>query len=387
MTQSDGRALRSAVPGGLEIHALTAGYGPTPVLPELDLRVAEGTLACLVGPSGSGKSTLLRCVAGLHPLRSGTITLAGRRLDGLPPERRGIGLVPQDAALFTHLDVDRNIGYGLFRSPRAERRARVAELLELTGLAGLGRRMPHQLSGGQQQRVALARALAPRPSLVLLDEPFSGLDPHLRGELREQLRGILAELGTTAVLVSHDRDEAMSLGQQVVVMRDGRIRQAGTPWELYRRPADPWTGQFVGDAIVLTGISDGSVVRCALGSIGHEPSPTGLTGPVTVLLRPEQVRLSLPARIDPATPAVETAPTPVRVDSASYRGRDWRVTATTEGGETLVAWWSDDPAAHSAAASAPAPGDRLLAHVRGPAVVFPAAEKQICSGPSASLDL
>lgn len=347
---------------GLEIHALTAGYGSTEVLPELDLRVAEGTLACLVGPSGSGKSTLLRCVAGVHPVRSGTITLAGRRLDGLPPERRGIGLVPQDAALFTHLDVARNIGYGLFRVSRSERKARVAELLELTGLAGLGRRMPHQLSGGQQQRVALARALAPRPALVLLDEPFSGLDPHLRGELREQVRSILAELGTTALLVSHDRDEAMSLGQQVVVMRDGRIRQAGSPWELYRRPSDPWTGQFVGDAIVLSGSSDGTVVRCALGEVDHEPVPVG---PVTVLLRPEHLRLSSPAQATSSTHLEQ-----VTVTSASYRGRDWQVTATADTGEEITAWWSDDPAAQPT--PAPTLGDRLLVRVTGPAVVFPA---------------
>lgn len=355
---------------GLEIHALTAGYGATAVLPELDLRVAEGTLACLVGPSGSGKSTLLRCVAGLHPLRSGTITLAGRRLDGLPPERREIGLVPQDAALFTHLDVARNVGYGLFRVSRTERRARVAELLELTGLAGLGRRMPHQLSGGQQQRVALARALAPRPALVLLDEPFSGLDPHLRGELREQVRSVLAELGTTALLVSHDRDEAMSLGQQVVVMRGGRIRQAGTPWELYRRPSDPWTGQFVGDAIVLAGISDGTVVRCALGSIQHEPGPAG---PVTVLLRPEQLRLGVPDdRAPTSAPASEAPMATVTAQALSYRGRDWQVTATTDTGEDVVAWWVDGLAISDGGAPVPAPGDRLSVQVAGPAVVFPA---------------
>jgi iron(III) transport system ATP-binding protein len=339
---------------GLVVRDLTAGYDGVGVLRDVDLDVADGALACLVGPSGSGKSTLLRCVAGLHPVETGTITLAGTRVEGLRPERRGIGLVPQDAALFTHLTVERNVGYGLFRLTRSERRSRVAELLELTGLAALGRRMPDELSGGEQQRVALARALAPRPALVLLDEPFSGLDPQLRADLRDQVRTVLAELAVPALLVSHDRDEAMSLGRQVVVIRAGRIRQSGSPDDLYRRPADPWTGRYVGDAVVLAGVADGAVVRCSLGMLR---SASRHVGPVTVLLRPEQVRLAR----DRDGPAVT-------VRSIAYRGRDWQVQADTATGESLKAWWADDPDADRTAV--PEVGERLRVEVVGPVLVF-----------------
>lgn len=351
----------------LQIRDLTAAYDGPAVLHGIDLDVADGDLACLVGPSGSGKSTLLRCVAGLHPTLSGTVRSGDRPLDGLRPERRRIGLVPQDAALFTHLDVDRNIGYGLFRLGRRERRARVAELLELTGLAGLGARMPYELSGGQQQRVALARALAPRPELLLLDEPFSGLDPQLRAELREQVRAVLGRLRTTALLVSHDRDEALSLADQVVVMRDGEIRQSGDPIAVYRRPADVWTGQFVGDAVVLTGVADGSGARCSLGTLALTPAGTPLIGPVTVLLRPEQLRLG--AR-DAGTRDPGSGGRPeVTVTAVAYRGRDWRVQAVTEAGETVVAWWAVSDGATGS--GVPAVGDRLTVAVDGAAVAYP----------------
>jgi iron(III) transport system ATP-binding protein len=343
----------------LQIRGVTAAYGGPPVLRGIDLEVADGDLACLVGPSGSGKSTLLRCVAGLHPTATGTVIAGGRPLDGLRPEQRRIGLVPQDAALFTHLDVERNVGYGLFRLGRRERRARVGELLELTGLAGLGRRMPYELSGGQQQRVALARALAPRPELLLLDEPFSGLDTQLRADLREQVRAVLAALRTTALLVSHDRDEALSLADQVVVMRDGEIRQAGHPTDVYRHPADLWTGQFVGDAVVLAAVADGPVARCGLGSLALE---TARSGPVTVLLRPEQLRLR-PGAGRHGEPAVT-------VTEMAYRGRDWRVRAVTDGGEAVIAWWAAGPTV--AGVDAPAVGDRLAVTVVGTAVSFAA---------------
>ena len=341
----------------LRVRGVTAAYGGPQVLRGIDLDVADGDLACLVGPSGSGKSTLLRCVAGLHPTATGTVQTGDRPLDGLRPERRRIGLVPQDAALFTHLDVERNIGYGLFRLDRRERRARVAELLELTGLAGLGRRMPYELSGGQQQRVALARALAPRPELLLLDEPFSGLDPQLRAELREQVRAVLASLRTTALLVSHDRDEALSLADQVVVMRDGEIRQAGHPTHVYRCPADVWTGQFVGDAVVLAAVADGPVARCALGIL---PLQKAERGAVTVLLRPEQLRLRPGSGLDGGPR--------VTVTEMAYRGRDWRVRAVTDAGEPVIAWWAAGAAA--ADVGVPAVGDRLAVAVEGTAVTF-----------------
>ena len=355
----------------LLVRGLSAGYGGPPVLRSIDLTVADGALACLLGPSGSGKSTLLRCLAGLLPTESGTVMAGGRRLDDLPPERRRVGLVPQDAALFTHLDVERNVGYGLNRLSRPERRDRVAELLELTGLTGLQRRMPYELSGGQQQRVALARALAPRPELLLLDEPFSGLDPQLRVELRDQVRAVLTELRTTALLVSHDRDEALSTVDQVVVMREGEIRQAGTPVEIYRYPADPWTGRFVGDAIILSGVADDAHVRCALGrlpAVGDHGGPP--SGPVTVLLRPEQLRLR------PATsaPVSTRGPVEVTVTAVAYRGRDWRIDALTDSGESVLAWWLDDPDAADdpggTSTPTPVPGTRLAVDVSGPALIF-----------------
>lgn len=341
----------------LRVRGVTAAYGGPQVLRGIDLDVADGDLACLVGPSGSGKSTLLRCVAGLHPTATGTVQTGDRPLDGLRPERRRIGLVPQDAALFTHLDVERNVGYGLFRLDRRDRRARVAELLELTGLTGLGRRMPYELSGGQQQRVALARALAPRPELLLLDEPFSGLDPQLRAELREQVRAVLTSLRTTALLVSHDRDEALSLSDQVVVMRDGEIRQAGHPTHVYRCPADVWTGEFVGDAVVLAAEADGPVARCALGILPLEKAERGA---VTVLLRPEQLRLRRGS-------GPEAGPR-VTVTQMAYRGRDWRVRAVTDAGEPVIAWWAAGAAA--ADVGVPAVGDRLAVAVEGTAVAF-----------------
>lgn len=342
----------------LRIRGLTATYGGPEVLRGVDLDVADGTLACLVGPSGSGKSTLLRCVAGLHPVVTGSVVAGDRSLDGLRPERRRIGLVPQDAALFTHLDVARNVGYGLFRLGRRERRERVAELLQLIGLPELGGRMPYELSGGQQQRVALARALAPRPELLLLDEPFSGLDPQLRAELREQVRAVLDRLRTTALLVSHDRDEALSLADQVVVMRDGEIRQADDPIAVYRRPADVWTGQFVGEAVVLDGAARGTTAECSLGRV---PLVAPGHGAVTVLLRPEQLRLRRAAFGD--------APE-VTVTAVAYRGRDWQVRAATDGGESVVAWWTSAP--DSSAGDVPTVGDRLAVGVEGTAVAYPA---------------
>ncbi|HEY5980946.1 MAG TPA: ABC transporter ATP-binding protein [Microlunatus sp.] len=347
----------------LSIRGLTAGYDATTVLKAVDLDVADSTLACVVGPSGSGKSTLLRCVAGLLPIDAGAISSGGRRLDGLPPERRRVGLVPQDAALFTHLDVARNVGYGLFRLPRSQRRKRVGELLELIGLADLGNRMPFELSGGQQQRVALARALAPQPELLLLDEPFSGLDPQLRAELRDEVRTLLMTLRTTALLVTHDRDEALSVADQVVVIRDGCLRQSGDPTDVYRRPADPWTGAFVGDAVLLAGISDGAGVRCTVGTVSTAADQPVAAGPVIVLLRPEQLRLR---RSGPGAAQVT-------VTSVAYRGRDWRVQAVTDAGEPVIATWADELGGAAGVSAVPAPGERLTVDVVGPVAVYPTA--------------
>lgn len=293
----------------LVIDSLNAEVGEgrerTRVLHDVSLRIEAGTLGAVLGPSGSGKSTLLRCIAGLHRAASGTIRSGSRDLRGTPPERRRVGLVPQDGALFPNLTVGENIAFGLRRSDRRGRR--VDELLELVELPGMASRFPHELSGGQAQRVAVARALAPAPEVVLLDEPFSALDATLRGAVREQVRRALAETGTTAILVTHDQTEALSIADRLVVLSDGRVRQIGSPQEVYQHPVDLWTGRFVGEAIVLAGRGDGTHVATALGDLRLVDR---VVGSVTVLLRPEQVRI------------VDGPGTPARVVSVDYFGHD-----------------------------------------------------------------
>lgn len=212
-------------------------------LTEASLDVADGGFATVLGPSGSGKTTLLRCIAGFESPDDGVITLAGRTLDSpstssVRPHQRGIGIVPQEGALFPHLTVAQNIGFGLNRASRKEKRDRVEALLELVGMPGLDGRRPHQLSGGQQQRVALARALAPEPKLILLDEPFSALDAKLRVELRDEVRALLRGVGATAMLVTHDQSEALAMADHLIVLRDGAIVAAGEPHDVYDRPPE-----------------------------------------------------------------------------------------------------------------------------------------------------
>lgn len=280
----------------LQVRKIVAAYDGSPVLHGVSFVVSSGALAAVLGPSGSGKSTLLRVIAGLHrPLEGAIVSagtvLAGPRLD-VPPQRRRIGLVPQDAALFPHLDVRANIAYGL---PRRERDSgRVAELLELVGLTGLERRMPGELSGGQRHRVALARALAPAPDVVLLDEPFSALDASLRGEVRAQVRQVLRSTRTTAVLVTHDQDEALSMADQVIVLADGRLEQHGTPAEVYGQPRSPWVARFVGGAVTLAGVWRDGTAECPLGTIparlavGHSARSGD---EVELVVRPEHLDL------------------------------------------------------------------------------------------------
>ncbi len=260
--------------------------GPA-VLSDVSLRVEPGTICALLGPSGSGKTTLLRLVAGLEHPDAGTIRLGddvlvdGRR--SVPPERRQIGMVFQDWALFPHLTVAENVAFGLGRDPDA---ARVLEALDLIGLADAADRLPGTLSGGQQQRVALARALAPGPDVILLDEPFSNLDVALRARIRREVHDLLRSTGVTTVFVTHDQEEAFVLGDQVAVMRDGRIRQAASPRDLYTRPVDPWVAEFVGDANFVPGVADGDGVTTAFGAVRlRDPAH----GPVEVLVRPEHM--------------------------------------------------------------------------------------------------
>ncbi|SAK84845.1 ABC transporter, ATPase subunit [Caballeronia pedi] len=283
----------------LRVQGLRKTFDDHPVLHGVDLTVSRGTLFALLGPSGSGKTTLLRLLCGFERADGGAIEIDGRCVDGpgpfVPTEHRRIGYVPQEGALFPHLSVAGNIVFGL---PRGERRVqhRVAELLALVGLPlDYARRAPQQLSGGQQQRVALARALAPSPGLILLDEPFSSLDAALRVETRKAVAGALAQTGTTAVLVTHDQAEALSLGQQVAVLWNGRLVQNASAEEIYRRPATRELASFVGDAVLLRGIAEGNFASCALGRLPlSRPIEEGV---VDVMIRPEQIGLSSPAAV------------------------------------------------------------------------------------------
>ncbi|MDX3131836.1 ABC transporter ATP-binding protein [Streptomyces europaeiscabiei] len=311
----------------LHIEQLAKSYGPqAPVLQGLDLSVPGGSLVAVLGPSGCGKTTLLRIVAGFLRADAGAVTVGGRTLAGpgvhLPPERRRIGIVPQEGALFPHVSVARNVAFGLTGLDRGERRRRTEEMLDLVGLAGYGDRMPHELSGGQQQRIALARALAPRPALVLLDEPFNALDSALRTGVRADVRAALRATGATALLVTHDQQEALSTADLVAVVRQGRIAQCDTPQDLYRHPADPWVAGFVGDAVLLQGTvaNSGSTAHTPLGPVVLASPPDGLhTG--TVVLRPEQLRLT-----DADTAAVRGTVTDV-----CFYGHDAKVTIAVHG--------------------------------------------------------
>jgi iron(III) transport system ATP-binding protein len=340
----------------LTVHGVVKSYGKVTALSGVDLSVPSGVLAAVLGPSGCGKTTLLRCVAGFERLDAGEVAVGERRVAGpgghTPPERRRVAIVPQEGALFPHLSVAGNVGYGLDRAAR--RSGRVDEVLAMVGLAGFGDRMPHQLSGGQQQRVAVARALAPRPPLVLLDEPFSALDAGLRAEVRRDVREALRADGATAVLVTHDQGEALSMADQVAVMRDGRIVQTGTPAQVYGGPVDAWVADFVGDAALLPGTVHNGVVATPLGEL----ATTGaVPGAATVLLRPEQVEVLT----EPAAGAVTAV-----IARKDFFGHDALLGLRLDDGVHVSARVFD------AAAQPLAAGQRVGLRVRGPVLTFPA---------------
>jgi iron(III) transport system ATP-binding protein len=289
-------------------------------LDHFSLDVWESGVVTLLGPSGCGKTTALRVMAGFESA-TGSIEIHGRKvLDEavfVPPEKRRVGMVFQDYALFPHMTVAANVAYGL---PKGDRDPRVREVLELVGLIGLEDRMPNELSGGQQQRVALARALAPKPEVILLDEPFSNLDASLRDRVRRELRLILTEAGTTAVFVTHDQEEALATSDIVAVMKDGRVLQADTPADLYSNPADPWIAEFLGDADVLESEARNGRADTPVGSFD-----TDLVGRVSVIIRPENVQISL-------------GETPNAVVAGSeFFGHDQLVTVALNGGTRVRA--------------------------------------------------
>jgi iron(III) transport system ATP-binding protein len=278
----------------LAIEHVTHRFGSVLAVDDARLSVGAGELVCLVGPSGCGKTTLLRVAAGLEPLQEGRVTIGGEVMAeghvSVSPEDRNVGLVFQDYALFPHLTVRGNIAFGLMKYNTSERNERVRSALERTGMTGFDTTYPHQLSGGQQQRVALARALAPRPRVVLLDEPFSGLDVSLRHRVRDRTARILRDSGIATLMVTHDPEEAMYLADRIAVMDQGRIRQAGTPDEIYLNPADNFVAAFFGDVNKFEGVVVNGVVRTALGTVATNGIADGV--PVEVLVRPEALTLS-----------------------------------------------------------------------------------------------
>jgi iron(III) transport system ATP-binding protein len=343
----------------LRITDLAKAFGTVQVLRRVSLHVASGELMAILGASGSGKTTLLRLICGFDHADSGSIAVDGQlfadRNLHVPTERRRIGYVAQEGALFPHLSVAENITFGLPRSARRNR-ARVDELLEMVGLPShFGDRPPQALSGGEQQRVALARALAPAPKVVLLDEPFSALDAALRAETRGAVAAALANAGATAVLVTHDQAEALSIGHQVAVLREGRLVQAADPMTLYRLPTDVSLAKFVGEAVVLRGEVSGGRVRCALGTCNvARPPPNGVAD---VVIRPEQIRLTMNG---------EPAAVRARVTNVVFYGHDARIDLRLVGP-------SEQPElfARTAGHQIPPPGAEVGVQVEGDVLAFP----------------
>lgn len=282
----------------LTVDAIACNYDQQTVLQDLSFAVEPGEICCLLGPSGCGKTTALRAIAGFQALQQGSISLAGQQLSNssamLPPEQRQIGMVFQDYALFPHLSVRDNIAFGLHRQPRSEQARHVDRMLSLTQLQGCGDRYPAQLSGGQQQRVALARALAPQPKLLLLDEPFSNLDVELRRQLNLEVKDILKDLGTSAILVTHDQQEAFAFGDKIGLLHQGALQQWDTPQRLYHHPNNAFVANFIGRGteLVVT-VIDANTVNSELGPIhSSQPHLKATDRPLKILLRPQDIVLN-----------------------------------------------------------------------------------------------
>ncbi|MFZ5846041.1 MAG: ABC transporter ATP-binding protein [Actinomycetota bacterium] len=319
-----------ATPPALVLEGVTKRYGATVAVDSVDLTAAPGELVTVIGPSGCGKSTTLRLVAGLERPDAGTIRIAGEivadRHHFQQPEDRRVGLVFQDHALFPHLTVAQNVAFGLNKLPRAERPGRVTEVLELVRLGHLAERYPHELSGGEQQRVALARALAPKPAVVLLDEPFSSLDESLRAQVRADTVAVLRETGTTGMLVTHDQTEALSVADKVVVLRGGHVEQTDTPERVFEQPATRFVASFMGDADFLPAHVRDALLTCEIGVVSTVPGWANCDCDVEVVLRPHEVALTL----DPSSAA--------HVVAVEYHGAFVLHTVRLGSGRTLRSW-------------------------------------------------
>ena len=332
----------------LELQQLAHAYGKHTVVDGLSLHLAPGTIGCLLGPSGCGKTTVLRCIAGFERPDAGVIKVGGEIVSGpgqhVATERRRVGMVFQNYALFPHLNVASNIAFGLQAMPSAARRSRVDELLDLVGLPSQASKYPHELSGGQQQRVALARALAPRPRLLLLDEPFSSLDVDLRERLAAEVRAILRAEGTTAILVTHDQHEAFAMADEVGVMQHGRIEQWDTPYNLYHRPVSRFVADFVGQGVFVPGeVLAGGAIRIELGVLRHAQEGAAMPWQsgdrVSVLLRPDDI-----VHDDASTVTAQ-------VVAKAFRGAEFLYTLRLGSGEEVL---SLVPSHHNHA-----PGERI----------------------------
>lgn len=308
----------------LEVQGLRRSFGGAPVVDDVSLRVAAGQVTCLLGPSGCGKSTTLRMIAGVEQPDAGIIRIDGRAVCGegptLPPEARSVGLMFQDFALFPHLNVAQNVAFGL-SGDKAAKTARVGELLERVNLAGYGAKHPHQLSGGEQQRVALARALAPRPRVMLMDEPFSGLDNRLRDGIRDATLDLLKEEGTAVLLVTHEPDEAMRMADEIALMRGGRIVQRGAPYNIYNAPVDKAAAAFFSDVNVIRGTSRGALTDTPFGAFltpGHADGAE-----VEIVIRPQHLKIDFDRGGRGPNPTAQDG-TPARgvIQRARYLGRE-----------------------------------------------------------------
>ena len=341
--------------GGLRLR-----YGDELVLRDVSFEVEAGEVLALLGPSGCGKTSILRVVAGLEEAEAGVVRLDGNDLAGVQSHRRGFGLMFQEFALFPHLRVEQNVDFGLRMQGlgRDERRERVAELLTIVGLMGYESRQVHQLSGGERQRVALARSLAPRPRLLMLDEPMGALDRALRDSLLMELRQILNELGQTSIYVTHDQDEAFSLADRVLIIEQGEIRQSGTPEEIFRQPADAFVARFIGlGNLIETEIErreGATVARTAIGEFALAAAVDAPRGRGTLLIGDERAQFER-AEVGAEQPAANSFL--ARVGQRSFRGR--RLTFRVEAGEARFLFEADTRPQHQAIRE----GDRVLVTV------------------------
>lgn len=340
------------MPNALECLNLSKTFTQTPVINDLSLSIEKGAFLTLLGPSGCGKTTTLRLIAGFEQPDQGEIRIAGESVatprHSLAPEKRRVGMVFQDYALFPHINVAKNIAFGLQGDSKTKQK-RADEMLELVDLSGLGKRMPYELSGGQQQRVALARALAPDPAILLLDEPFSNLDTALRAQVRAQVRSILQQADSTAIFVTHDQEEALSLSDKVAVLFDGHLAQLDSPTRLYHHPANSAVAAFIGEANLLSGQANGQTVDCAMGQLTLQQAQNGV---VEVLIRPENIHLSDNGTAPNAT-----------VQWREFYGHDQRIGILLNNGTALIA--------RSDAEQQVTPGQSVYAFINQAVQAFP----------------